>query len=507
MLASISSAVIFGAKGYPVTVEVQVVNGLPAFSIVGLPDESVRESRDRVRAAVVSSGQSWPSQRITVNLAPSQERKTGSGLDLAVAVGVLVAGDVIRAEAVEGLAFIGEVGLDGSLRAVPGVAPMVGVLGERDVVVPVASGVEARVAALGATRLVAHLAELIAVLRGEMPWPDHAPTTHPVESVRAPDMSEVHGQPIARLAIEIAAAGGHHTLFVGPPGSGKTMLAARLPGLLPPLDRERSIEATMVHSAAGVPLPPAGLVDRPPFRAPHHTSSMVSLTGGGSHSLRPGEVSLAHCGVLFLDEIAEFPAMVLDTLRQPLEEGVMRISRANLHITMPADFLLIAAMNPCPCGSDGSPGDCECLDSVLNRYARRLSGPLIDRFDLRVNVQRPAIDDLLANEPSEPSAVVAARVAEARERAIGRQGGLNRSIRASDLDEFASLEPGTRALLRREMEHERLSGRGYHRVRRVARTIADLRCASGDTITEQDAALALELRTGLRRALRVRRAA
>jgi magnesium chelatase family protein len=507
MLASISSAVLFGAKGYPITVEVHVGPGLPGFTIVGLPDESIRESRDRVRAAVLSSGQAWPTQRITINLAPSQQRKTGSGLDLAIAVGVLVANAVIPAERVASLAFLGELGLDGTVRPVPGVAPMVGVLGEVDAVVPVASAVEARVATLGTARLIRHLTELIDVLTGEAPWPDHQPYAAPPDGTTALDLSEVHGQPLGRLALEIAAAGGHHTMFIGPPGSGKTMLAARLPGLLPPLDRRRALEATMVHSAAGVSLPSAGLVERPPFRAPHHTSSMVALVGGGSHSMRPGEVSLAHCGVLFLDEIAEFPASVLDSLRQPLEEGVVRIARAAMHAVMPAEFLLVAAMNPCPCGGGGSPGDCVCIDGALHRYARRLSGPLIDRFDLRVNVHRPGIDELIANEPGEASSVVAGRVAAARDRAIERQGGLNCSIRGSDVDELAPLDAGARRVLRTEMERQRLSGRGYHRVRRVARTIADLRGEAHGFVSEPDVVLALELRSGLRRTLNVGRAA
>ena len=295
MYASVPSAVLFCAEGHLIHVEVQVSAGLPGFSLVGLPDASIRESRDRARAAVTSSGHPWPKHKITVNLAPSGDRKAGSGLDLAIAIGVLAASEVIPAEGIGSLAFIGELGLDGSLRPVNGVAPMVGALGERDVVVPIASAAEASIAALGRVRLVADLGELVDVLRGEAPWPDHDPARPPDDaSTAVPDLADVRGQPIARHALEVAAAGGHHTLFIGPPGAGKTMLASRLPGLLPPLERSRALEVTMVHSASGIPLPAGGLVRTPPFRAPHHSTSQTALVGGGSQIIRPGEVSIAH---------------------------------------------------------------------------------------------------------------------------------------------------------------------------------------------------------------------
>jgi magnesium chelatase family protein len=498
MFASIKSAVLLGAEGHRVVVEVHVGKGLPSFHLVGLPDESIREARDRARAALLSSGHRWPDTRITVNLAPSPQRKTGSGLDLAIAVGVLVASDAVPAEAVEGLAFVGELGLDGSVRAVPGVAPMVGALDAVDAVVPVDNQREARVAALGTLRPVAHLRELVPALLGEAPWPD-PPGVGGDEPVRAaPDLAEVHGQATARRTLEIAAAGGHHLLFVGPPGSGKSMLASRLPGLLPALDRDAALEATMVHSAAGERLPAGGLVQRPPFRAPHHTSSLVSLVGGGSHSLRPGEVSLAHRGVLFLDEIAEFAPSVLDGLRQPLEEGVIRVNRANARALLPADFLLVAAMNPCPCGG-GPPGHCRCDEAVLRRYARRLSGPLLDRFDLRIVVHRPDVDDLVSGEPGESSAAVAARVATARRLALDRQGVLNARMPPSLLDEVAPLDAQATGLLRHELEAGRLSGRGYHRVRRVARTIADLRPDPVGVVSFEDVSLALRMRCAVGR--------
>lgn len=508
MFASIASAMVFGAEGYPIQVEVQVSKGLPGFRMVGRPDETTREARDRARAALQSSGIEWPNLNITVNLAPSSDRKSGSGLDLALAIGVLVATEVIEPQAVAGLAFLAELGLDGSLRPISGIVPMVGVLGELDVVVPVACAVEAQVAALGRVRLIANLTELLDVLVAQAPWPDHDVTVgHPLpEPGNVHDLADVHGQPLARHALEIAAAGGHHTLFIGPPGSGKTMLAARLPGLLPRLDRSRALEATMVHSAAGSVLPQGGLIQRPPFRAPHHTTSAIALVGGGSHTLRPGEISMAHCGVLFLDELAEFAPSVLDGLRQPLEQRVVTVDRVNLHAVLPADFLLVAAMNPCPCGG-GPPGHCVCGDAVLHRYARRVSGPLLDRFDLRVNVHRPAVDDLLANEPGESSSVVAARVETARDLAWSRQGALNSSLSAQQLEAFARLDGGAQRHLRDEMERGRLSGRGYHRVRRVSRTIADLRGDETEQVTEDDVALALRFRATLTAALRSGRAA
>jgi magnesium chelatase family protein len=508
MYATVPSAVLFCAEGHLIHVEVQVAAGLPGFSLVGLPDASIRESRDRARAAVQSSGYPWPKHKITVNLAPSSDRKGGSGLDLAIAVGVLAANEVIPAEAIEGLAFIGELGLDGSLRSVRGVAPMVGALGDRDVVVPVGSGTEAQVAAIGRVRSVANLVELVEALRSEAPWPDHDVEVERTDLVQRarPDLADVQGQPLARHALEIAAAGAHHTLFIGPPGAGKTMLASRLPGLLPPLDRERALEVTMVHSAAGIALPLGGLVSDPPFRTPHHTASMNALIGGGSQVVRPGEASIAHGGVLFLDELAEFAPSVLDGLRQPLESKVIHVFRTEIRASLPADFLLVAAMNPCPCGG-GAPGACMCGDAVLHRYARRVSGPLLDRFDLRVPVHRPAVDDLLANAPGEPSAVVAARVLAARHRAIERQGCLNGCLPATLLDDVAGVEPAALALLRHELEHDRLSGRGYHRVRRVARTIADLRGSTSRYVDERDVVLALRFRATFTRSATPGRAA
>ena len=465
-----------GVSAPQVMVEVHLSGGLPGTSIVGLPEAAVREARDRVRVAIQATLFEYPARRVTVNLAPADLPKEGGRYDLAIALGILAAGGQVPRKKLEHCEFMGELALSGALRAVNGVLPAllrVRASG-RSAVVPRGNAAEAALVEGLDVRVADSLAEVCAWLcdRAELDVPQAAAITG---DAGGPDLAEVRGQLQARRALEIAAVGGHHLLLSGPPGTGKTMLAERLPGILPPLNALEALETLAVHSVAGLPIDLARWRQRP-FRAPHHTASAVALVGGGSHP-RPGEISLAHHGVLFLDELPEFDRHVLEVLREPLESGRIAIARAARSVEFPAQFQLVAAMNPCPCGYAGDPsGRCRCTPDQIARYRARLSGPLLDRIDLQVDVPRVALDDLLAARGArdEDSASVRARVLAARRHAYARAGRPNAEISARELERDCALAAPERALLARAVERMGLSARAYHRILRVARSIADL---------------------------------
>ncbi len=475
MTARVRTCALVGVEARPVEVEADLGTGLPTFTIVGLPDAAVRESRERVLAAVRNCGYEFPARRITINLAPAHVRKEGAGFDLPIAVALLLASGQIPSgrPLAEGV-FVGELGLDGTVRAARGVLAVL-VMARRHGFGPVWLSRENARDARALSDVPTSLLGTLGDLRGDGPAAPASTSSTPASEPSPLDLAAVRGQDLARRALEIAAAGGHNLLFVGPPGAGKTMLARALPGILPPLSEEEAIEVTTIHSVAGRLAPGSGLIVHPPFRAPHHSISDAGMVGGGRGPL-PGEASLAHHGVLFLDELPEYRRSVLEALRQPVEEGAITIVRAAGAVRFPAAFSLVAAMNPCPCGYRGDARrGCRCGQDAVLHYWGKVSGPMLDRVDLFLEV--PAIDAarLLGRGEGESSARVRARVLAARAQASRRRGpARNAALTAADLDRVDPLDVATRGLLTLAVERFGLSARGVQRVRRVARTIADL---------------------------------
>ncbi len=497
MLARLASAALRGLSAEAVDVEVDLSRGLPSWNMVGLPEAAVRESRDRVRAALLNAGFEFPLRHITVNLAPADRRKDGTHFDLPVAIGLLMASGQIQAKA-EPLPFmIGELGLDGRLNSVVGALPLALFArhaGFAQLILPHENMAEVTdvegLQAMGADNLL-HVAQYLAGksrLETSTPSDRKAAAGEPV-----PDMADIRGQQQARRAVEIAASGGHHILMSGPPGVGKSMLAKRMPGILPPLTLEQRLEVSRIYSVAGMdnrtPMSPVA-----PFRAPHHSASDVAMIGGGSFP-RPGEVSRAHFGVLFLDELAEFRRPVLEVLRQPLEDGYVCIARAADTLKFPAQFQLVAAMNPCSCGYWGHPTRvCHCTPAQIRRYRQRISGPLLERFDLHVNVPPVEREELVCMQPGEPSAQLAARVEAARQRQYERlgEGDINARMTTKQIEHHARPDSLGAKLLDAAMERFGLSARTYHRILKVARTIADL--DAEEAISDRHIAEALQYR-------------